>query len=76
MKRITCRDLGGACDEVIKGNSFDEVGNNCRTHVMEHIKKGDRAHQAAVAAMQKASPEEQKAMMAGFKKKYDEAPNM
>jgi hypothetical protein len=76
MKRITCRDLGGACDEVITGNSFDEVGNHCRTHVMEQINKGDQAHRAAVTKMQNASPEEQNSMMATFKQRYDEASKM
>jgi len=38
MKKLTCRDLGGACDEEITGNSFEEMGNNCKAHVMEKSK--------------------------------------
>lgn len=75
LKKLTCRDLGGPCDEEITGNSFEEIGDKCRTHVMERIKGGDKAHQAAVAKMQNASPEEQKSMMAEFAKKFNEAPN-
>ncbi len=76
MKKIACRDFGGPCDEKISGNSFDEVGNNCKTHVMEQIKSGDEAHRAAAAKMKNASPEEQKSMMAEFEKRYNEAPNI
>jgi len=76
MKKLTCRDLGGPCDEQITGNSFDEVGRKCRTHVMEQMNNGDEAHQVAAAKMQNASSEEQMAMMAEYEKRYNEAPNI
>lgn len=76
MKKLTCRDLGGACDEQITGDSFSEVGSKCRTHVMEQMNNGDEAHQAAAASMQNASSELQKSMMAEYEKKFDEAPNI
>jgi len=44
MKKLTCKDLGGPCDEEITGSSFDELANNCKTHVMEQINSGDEAH--------------------------------
>ena len=76
MKKLTCRDLGGPCDEEITGNSFGEVGGKCRTHVMEQMNNGDEAHRAAGAKMKNASPEEQKAMMAEYEKRFNEAPNI
>ncbi|MDZ4722307.1 MAG: DUF1059 domain-containing protein [candidate division Zixibacteria bacterium] len=76
MKKITCKDLGGPCDKEITGNSFEEIGHNCRTHVEEQMNSGDEAHKAAVAKMMNASPEEQKAMMAEYEKRYNEAPIM
>ena len=76
MKKLTCRDFGGPCDEEITGNSFGEVGGKCRTHVMEQIKSGDEAHRAAADKMKNASPEEQQSMMAEYEKRYHEAPNM
>ena len=76
MKKLTCRDLGGPCDEEITGNSFGEVGGKCRTHVMERMNNGDEAHRAAAAKMKNASPEEQKAMMAEYEKRFNEAPNI
>lgn len=76
MNKLACRDLGGPCDEEITGNSFDERGKNCRTHVMEQIHNGDEAHRVAAGKMQSATPEEQKALMADYKRKYEEAPEV
>ncbi len=76
MKKLTCRDLGGACDEEITGNSFEEMGNNCKTHVMEKLNSGDEAHQAAVEKMKNASPEEQMSMYAEYEKKFNETPEI
>lgn len=76
MRKLMCSDLGGPseCSVEITGASFEEMGNNCKAHVMEEISKGDDAHQAAVEDMQGASPEDQQAMFAEYQKKYEEAP--
>jgi len=76
MKKLTCRDLGGACDEEITANSIEELGNNCKAHVIEKLNSGDEAHQAAVEKMQNASPEEQKSMLSEFAKKFNETPEI
>ena len=76
MKKLRCKDLGGPCEEEITGNSFEELGNNCKAHVMEQITNGDLAHTEAAVQMKSASPEEQQAMVAEFKRKYDAAPDM
>ncbi len=76
MKKLSCRDLGGVCDEEITGNSFEELGNNCKAHVMEKLSSGDEAHMAAIEKMQNASPEEQQSMFTEYEKKFNEAPEM
>jgi hypothetical protein len=76
MKKLTCRDLGGPCDEEITGNTFEEMGENSRAHVMERMNSGDEAHKAAADKMKNASPEDQKSMMAEFEKRFNEAPSM
>jgi predicted small metal-binding protein len=76
MKKLTCKDLGGPCDAEIMGNSFEEMGQKSHDHVMEQIKHGDQAHQAAADKMKNASPEEQRLMMESFEKKYNEAPSI
>jgi Protein of unknown function (DUF1059) len=75
MKKLTCRDLGGPCDQEFSGVSFEEIGRNCRAHVMELVKNGDAAHSEAAMKMRNASPEEQMAMMAAYKKRFDDAPD-
>ena len=75
MKRLACKDLGGPCDFEITGDSFEEIGKKCSAHVMEQINAGDEAHKAAADRMRNDSPEEQEAMMAGFRKKFEDAPD-
>ena len=75
MKRLKCRDFGGPCDFEITGSTFEEIGKKSYDHVMEQIKSGDGAHAAAAAKMKNASPAEQKAMMAGYRKTFDDAPD-
>ena len=58
------------------GESFDEIGKKSREHVIEQMQKGDEAHLSAANKMRSATPEQQKALMADFKKKFDEAPNV
>jgi predicted small metal-binding protein len=43
MKKLTCKDLGGACGAEITGNSFKEIGKNSHAHVMEQINHSDAA---------------------------------
>jgi predicted small metal-binding protein len=74
MKTLTCRDLGGPCEVKISGNSFEEIGEKCQTHVMEEISKGDKDHVEAIGKWKNMSEAQQAGMMEGFAKKYDEAP--
>lgn len=76
MKKLLCKDLGGPCDTEIAGNSFEEIGKHSQAHVMEEINKGDEAHMRAAEAWSGQSPEDQQAVVAEFKKKYDEAPEV
>ncbi len=76
MKRLSCRDLGGPCDHKITGTTFEEIGRNSRAHVMRMMEDGDAAHREAAERMRQASPEEQQAMMAEFKRRFDEAPDI
>lgn len=76
MKKLACRDPGGPCDTEFTGETFEEIGKKSRAHVMEQMQKGDSAHLASANDMRKAAPEQQKAMMAEFKRKFDEAPNV
>jgi predicted small metal-binding protein len=76
MKRLICRDLGGPCDAEFTADSFEEMGKKSREHVMEQMKRSDQAHLSAANNMRSATLEQQNAMMAEFKRKFDEAPNV
>ena len=43
MKKATCKNLGGACDEVITGETSSEMGENSKNHVMQRVQAGDEA---------------------------------
>ena len=52
MKKMTCKQLGGACDKVFSGNTFEELANQSKAHGKEMFDQKDAAHLKAMAAMQ------------------------
>ena len=71
MKKTTCRDLKGACDAELIGNTPEEMGENSKKHVMEMIQSGDDAHKTAVENMMKLSKEDQMKWYEDFKNGFD-----
>lgn len=51
MKTMTCRQLGGACDLPLRGNTADEVIQAQDKHLKEVVANGDEAHQSALKDM-------------------------
>jgi len=39
MKKITCKELGGACEQAFLGDSFADVARQSRQHAMEMFAK-------------------------------------
>ena len=52
MKKMTCKQLGGACDKEFKANTFEEIAEMSKTHGMEMFQKGDEPHLKATNEMQ------------------------
>lgn len=52
MKKMTCKQLGGACDKVFAAETFDEMAELSKNHGMEMFQKGDAAHMEAMQKMQ------------------------
>ncbi|MFV1980643.1 MAG: DUF1059 domain-containing protein [Rhodothermia bacterium] len=75
MKKTTCRNLRGACDAEIQGETPDEMAENCKQHVMEMMGSGDEDHKAAVEGMMELSKEEQEDWYEGFKRDFDSLPD-
>ncbi len=51
MKKMTCKQLGGACDLEFKGNTFEEIEAQSKAHGMDMFKRKDKAHLEAMNKM-------------------------
>lgn len=52
MKTMTCKQLGGACDEQFQTNTFEEMAELSKQHGIEMFQKQDKAHLDAMMKMQ------------------------
>lgn len=76
MKKLLCKDLGGPseCTAELTGETFLELGESSKKHVMEMVQGGDAAHQQAIERMMNLSPEEQQKEFASYQEKFEAAP--
>ncbi|MFA9289398.1 MAG: DUF1059 domain-containing protein [Weeksellaceae bacterium] len=51
MKRMTCNQLGGACDKEFKAETFEEMAKLSQAHGMEMAAEKDEAHLEAMDKM-------------------------
>lgn len=51
MKKMTCAQLGGACDLVFEAETFEEMAALSKQHGTEMFKAHDAAHLAAMDKM-------------------------
>ena len=77
MKTMTCKQLGGACDQKFSARTFDEVAALSKKHGMEMFQKADKAHLEAMNEMQKLmnSPDSMRDWMETKKKEFDRLPD-
>ena len=73
MKTMTCKQLGGACDQRFSATTFDEIAGLSKKHGMEMFQKGDKAHLAAMSEMQKMmnSPDSMNQWMESKRKEFE-----
>ena len=73
MKSMTCKELDGVCDEVIRGETPEEMIKNSQEHAMS---ADDDAHKDKMKQMGEMStdPESVKKYMEDFKTKFDALP--
>lgn len=57
MKTMTCRQLGGACDEEFQADNFEEMADLSRAHGTKMAEQKDVDHLAAMENMQKIMKE-------------------
>jgi hypothetical protein len=51
MKTMTCKQLGGPCDHVLRGETADQVIKAQDAHLGEVVAGGDDLHRDALAQM-------------------------
>ena len=51
MKSMTCNQLGGACDLIFSGETFDDLAAQSQQHGKEMFGANDELHMAAMSAM-------------------------
>ncbi|WP_297764488.1 DUF1059 domain-containing protein [uncultured Muriicola sp.] len=76
MKTMTCKDMGGACDQKFQANSFEEIAEMSKKHGMEMFQKGDKAHLKAMLKMRELmkSPEDMQAWFDTKRKEFEALP--
>ena len=77
MKTMTCKQMGGACDESFSAETFEEMAELSKAHGMEMFQKQDSAHLAIMNEM-KAIMEKPGAMeeyIAEKRRAFDAAPD-
>jgi hypothetical protein len=52
MKTMTCKQLGGACQQEFHADSFESMADQSKKHGMEMFQKGDKEHLDAMNKMQ------------------------
>ncbi|WP_430883211.1 hypothetical protein [Fusibacter sp. JL216-2] len=76
MKKMTCKQLGGACDLEFKAETFEEMAELSKNHGMEMLEKGDKAHLEAMNEMKKRMKNEgaMQDFMRQMKQAFDATP--
>ena len=67
MKTMTCKELGGTCEQKLSANSWDEMVQRITKHVMER-------HPDVAKEMEKMHNEAPKKWGREMKPKFDAAP--
>lgn len=77
MKTMTCKQLGGACDQPFSANSFDEIAKLVSMHAREKVQQGDAAHMEAMNEMRNkmTTPEAMTAWMNEKRNAFNNLPD-
>lgn len=77
MKTMTCKQLGGGCDEKFHAETFEEIATLSKQHGTEMFQKGDEAHLIAMNEMMELmkSPMEMQNWFENKKKEFYELPD-
>ena len=76
MKTMTCKQLGGACDEKFSGETFDEMAEKSKAHGAKMFEQNDEPHFKAMHTVMEMmqEPEKMKAWLAAKRAEFDALP--
>lgn len=75
MKKMNCKQLGGACDQEFRAATFEEIAEMSKQHGMEMFQNNDEAHLKAMDDMQQRM-QNREAMTDWFENKRKEFENL
>jgi hypothetical protein len=77
MKTMTCKQLGGACNEAFSANSFEDIAKLSQEHGMAMFAKKEQSHIDAMNKMQKmmAKPDKMAEWFDNKKQEFEALPN-
>lgn len=77
MKTMTCKQLGGACNQEFHAKTFEEMAELSKKHGMEMFQKGDKDHLEAMNKMQglMQNPEKMQTWFNEKRKEFTSLPN-
>lgn len=80
MKTMTCKQLGGACDQEFSAATFEEIAEMSKQHGMDMFQKGDQPHLDAMQKMRErmktADSDEMNKWMSEKRAEFDALPNV
>ncbi len=73
---MTCKQLGGPCDEEFRAETFEEMAEMSQKHGMEMFQKGDADHIKVMEEMKKSmnDPQAMNAWMENKRKEFEALP--
>ena len=76
MKKMTCKQLGGACDKEFHAKTFEEMKQISQKHAHEMYKKGDEKHIKVMKGMMELmkNPKAMKNWMESKEKEFNDLP--
>ena len=77
MKKMTCKQLGGACDKEFQASTFEEMAELSKQHGMEMFAKQDPDHLEAIGKIQAmmTNPAAMQEWFDAKRKEFDALPN-
>ena len=77
MKKMTCKQLCGACNQSFAAKTFDEIAMMVSKHAREMVQQGDAAHIDAMNIMRQSmnSPEAMNAWMDEKRRMFNSMPD-